>query len=163
LQPELAAGAVSETGAVVLNPHVLSSYEIAEEYIEGEISRQKKEISRRQELYREGKGIRNLEGKTVIIVDDGVATGATVKAAIETLKKERLKRLVAALPVAPPETADELRRMVDEFICLETPSDFMAVGNYYDDFSQVTDEEVVELLRESEAEGKERRRNEPYG
>jgi len=153
LQPELAAGAVSETGAVVLNQNVLSSYGIPEEYIQTEIARQKKEISGRQELYREGKGLKDLEGKTVIIVDDGVATGATMKAAIETLKKERLKRVVLALPVAPPDTADELRRMVDEFICLETPSHFMAVGNYYDDFSQTTDEEVVGLLGKSEAEG----------
>ena len=156
LQPELAAGAVAETGAVVLNPHVLSSYGIPKEYIRSEIARQEEEISRIREIYREGKGIATLEG-TVIVVDDGVATGATVKAAIETLKKGRMKRLVVALPVAPSDTAEELRRIVDEFICLETHGDFMAVGNYYDDFSQVTDEEVVRLLREYRVRGKEGR------
>jgi len=153
-QPELAVGAVSETGTVVLNQDVLSSYSIPKSYIDNEISRQKEEILRRIMSYRMGKGLGDLEGKTVILVDDGVATGATMKAAISTLKKERLKRLVVALPVAPPETASEIEGMVDEFLCIETPVYFMAVGNHYIDFSQVSDAEVVEILQRGKNERK---------
>lgn len=147
LQPELAVGAVSETGTVVLNQSVVSAYSISKDYIDDEIQRQKEEISRRVKLYRMGRGIRDLEGKTIILVDDGVATGATMKAAIATLKREKIKRLVVALPVAPPESATEIKAMVDELICIETPLYFMAVGNHYIDFSQVSDEEVIEILQ----------------
>lgn len=147
-QPELAAGALSETGTVVFNKDVLSSYDIPQSYLDGEISKQKGEISRRIMLYRKGKGIQDLEGKTIILTDDGVATGATMKVAIETLKKERLKKLVVALPVAPPEVAHEIKGMVDEFLCIETPSYFMAVGNHYIDFTQVSDADVVKILQE---------------
>ncbi|MEW6109837.1 MAG: phosphoribosyltransferase [Nitrospirota bacterium] len=150
-QLELAIGAVSETGTVVLNQRIISYGGVSKKYIEDEISAQKKEIVRRIRLYRGGKRLDKLGGKTIILVDDGVATGATMKAAIATLKEEKIERLAIAIPVSPRETADELRAMSDEFICLHTPSDFMAVGNYYRDFSQVTDEEVAEILRESGA------------
>jgi putative phosphoribosyl transferase len=149
-QPELAAGAVSETGTVYLNKDVISLAGHLDIYLEQEIKRQKQEIARRVDLYRGGAPIRVLADKTVILVDDGVATGATMKAAIQTLKKEGIARLVVAVPVAPPETAAEIRRMADEFLCLETPDLFMAVGGYYGDFTQVTDEEVVQLLRRAE-------------
>ncbi len=151
LQPELAIGAVSETGTVEMNRSIISASAISKAYLDNEVSVQKKEIERRVELYRSGRGIAPLEGKTIILVDDGVATGATVKAAIATLRKEKIGRLVVAIPVAPPETAAELERMADEFICMETPSHFMAVGAHYQDFVQVTDEEVVKLLRQSAA------------
>lgn len=149
-QPELGIGAVSETGTVVLNQFIISTYGVSKDYIEHEISRQKEEISRRVKLYRKGKGLPDLEGKTIILVDDGVATGATIKAAITTLRKEKLTKLTVALPVAPPAMADELKQMVDEFICIETPVDFMAVGAHYRDFTQVSDEEVVELLQKQD-------------
>ncbi len=145
-QPELAIGAVSETGTVVLNEFIISSYGVTEDYIQDEISRQKKVIEKRIDLYRNGQKIQDLKEKIIILVDDGAATGATAKAAISTLKLESIEKLVVALPVAPPDTADELRWMADEFICLETPYDFMAVGSYYEDFAQVTDEEVVDIL-----------------
>jgi putative phosphoribosyl transferase len=145
-QPELAIGAVSETGTVVLNESIISAYGVPKDYIDREISRQKEEISRRVKLYRKGKRLPSLEGKTIILVDDGVATGATIKAAITTLREEKLKKLIVALPVAPPGIADELKQVVDSFICIETPIDFMAVGAYYHDFTQVSDEEVIELL-----------------
>jgi putative phosphoribosyl transferase len=152
-QLELAIGAVSETGAVVLNQRIISDGGVTKKYIEEEISAQKKEIDRRIRLYRGGRrlGFEDVEGKTIILVDDGIATGATMKAAIATLKEEKIERLIVAVPVSPLETADELRAMADEFVCLYTPSDFMAVGNYYRDFTQVTDEEVVEILKESGA------------
>jgi len=148
-QPELAIGAVSETGRVVLNESIISTYGVSKDYIEREVSQQKKEISRRAELYRKGKRLPSLEGKTIILVDDGVATGATMKAAIITLKEEKLKKLIVALPVAPVGIADEIEQMADTFVCIETPFDFMAVGAYYHDFTQVTDEEVIDLLKRS--------------
>ncbi|MCL4476722.1 MAG: phosphoribosyltransferase [Nitrospirae bacterium] len=150
-EPELAIGAVSERGVVALNQRIISYGGVSKKYIEDEISAQKEEIVRRIRRYRGGKRLEKLEGKTIILVDDGVATGATMKAAIATLKEERIERLSVAVPVSPLETADELRAMADEFVCLCTPSDFMAVGNYYRDFAQVTDEEVAEILKESEA------------
>jgi len=151
-QPELGIGAVSETEAVVLNDFIISTYGVPKEYIDREIARQKGEIARRRDLYRRGQGLHGLEGKTAILVDDGVATGGTLKAAIATLKGERLHKLVVALPVGPLDMVDKLKQMVDEFICLETPSDFIAVGAHYQDFSQVSDEEVVELLKKSQEE-----------
>jgi putative phosphoribosyl transferase len=148
-QPELAIGAVSETGRVVLNESIISMYGVSKDYVEREVSQQKKEISRRAELYRKGKRLSSLEGKTIILVDDGVATGATMKAAIITLKEEMLKKLIVALPVAPAGMADEIEQMANTLICIETPFDFMAVGAYYHDFTQVSDEEVIDLLKRS--------------
>jgi len=148
-QPELAAGAVAETGSVVLNRDIISMGGLSEEALRPEVDRQKEEIARRIVLYRAGRKLSNLRGKTVILVDDGVATGATMKAAIAALRQENIAKLVVALPVGPPETVEVLRTMVDELICLETPLYFMAVGAHYGDFTQVTDEEVVKLLERS--------------
>ena len=151
-QPELAAGAVSETGTVVMNREILSSSSGAmDAYIEQETAQQKEEIVRRVALYRKGAAIKALKDRTVILVDDGVATGATMKAAIEALKKEGIRKLVVAVPVAPPLTAEELRGMADEFLCIGTPPDFMSVGSHYFDFTQVTDEEVVQMLEKAGA------------
>jgi putative phosphoribosyl transferase len=145
-QPELAVGAISETGSIVYNEYVVASVGVSKDYLRGEAARQRKEIVRRQQLYRSGQKLVDLRGKTVILVDDGVATGATMKAAVETLKREQAGKLVVAVPVAPPETAAELQRMVDVFVCLDIPEDFMAVGSCYSEFPQVTDAEVVTLL-----------------
>jgi predicted phosphoribosyltransferase len=144
--PELAVGAVSETGTVVLNEDIIASYGVGAEYLERETARQKQEIERRRVLYRGGRGVPELAAKTIILVDDGVATGATLKAAIATLKEERLARLVAALPVASREAEQEISRLVNEWICLQAPIGFRAVGNYYQDFTQVEDAEVVSIL-----------------
>jgi len=146
-RPELAVGAVSETGTVVYNEDIVSVYGVNREYLERETARQKEEIARRIDLYRDGKGIPFLAGKTVILVDDGVATGATIKAAISTLTEERIARLVVALPVASQDAEQEIATMVDELICLQAPAGFMAVGNYYQDFTQVEDEEVLAMLK----------------
>jgi putative phosphoribosyl transferase len=143
---ELAVGAVSETGAVALNEDVISSGRISRQYLEDAVAVQQEEIARRMQLYRGGRRLERLEGKTIILADDGVATGATMKAAIVTLKTEKIERLVVAVPVSPPETAAELRALADEFVCLSTPAGFIAVGNYYRDFTQVTDGEVAEIL-----------------
>jgi putative phosphoribosyl transferase len=145
--PELAAGAVSETGTVVFNDDIISVYGVNKEYLERETTRQKQEIARRVDLYRGGKGISSLAGKTVILVDDGVATGATIRAAIATLTEERIAWLVVALPVASQEAEQEIAEMVDELICLQAPAGFMAVSNYYYDFTQVEDEDVLAMLK----------------
>ncbi len=146
-QSELAVGAISETGAVSLNRNIIDSYGVTKEYIGGEIARERKEIEKRVALYRGGKGIPSLTDKTIILVDDGAATGATMKAAISTLKESNILRLVAGLPVSSKEAEREIRLMADELICLYAPDDFMAVGNYYQDFSQVSDEDVIAVLR----------------
>lgn len=145
--PELAAGAVSETGTVVLNEDIVTGYGVSRAYLAQETARQQGEIARRVALYRGGRGIPPLAGKTVILVDDGVATGATLKAAIATLKAEKLARLVAALPVASQEAQREMAATVDEWVCLQAPAGFMAVGQYYRDFTQVEDEDVVAMLK----------------
>ena len=148
LEPELAVGALSETGAVVYNEDIVSGQGVTPEYLREEVERQRGEIVRRQELYRNGEKLVNLAGRTVILTDDGVATGATMKAAIEALKQEQVAKLIVAVPVSPRETATELRKMADEFVCLEIPGDFRAVGSYYAEFRQAMDSEVVALLRE---------------
>jgi len=145
--PELAAGAVSETGTVVLNEDIVAGYGVSRAYLEQQTARQKEEIARRITLYRGGKGVPPLAGKTVILVDDGVATGATVKAAISTLNQEKIAKLVVALPVATQEAEREIAATVDEWVCLQAPAGFMAVGQYYADFTQVEDEEVVAMLK----------------
>jgi putative phosphoribosyl transferase len=148
-QPEFGVGAVSETGTVVLNESIISSYGVPQNYIDLEISRQKEEIARRVEVYRKGKKIPEIEGREIILVDDGAATGGTLKAAISTLKEENPARLIVAIPVAPDVVAWEIEKTVDAFICIETPVDFTAVGSYYEDFIQVPDEEVVKLLQKA--------------
>jgi predicted phosphoribosyltransferase len=146
LQPELAVGAISETCKIVYNEDVVASVGVTKDYLRGEAARQREEIARRQQLYRNGQKLVNLRGKTIILTDDGVATGATMKAAVKTLKGEQVGKLIVAVPVSPHGTASELQKMVDVFVCLEIPEDFMSVGSYYSEFRQVTDAEVVAIL-----------------
>ncbi len=148
-QPELAVGAVAETGTVVLNENIVTAGGVTGDFLTREIDRQKEEIVRRVAIYRSGRGLPGLISATVILVDDGVATGATIKTAILALKDKEVAKLVVALPVGPPETVRVLQQMVDEIVCLETPLAFTAVSRYYLDFTQVSDEEVVSLLRKS--------------
>lgn len=144
--PELAIGAISENGTVILDKSIISLYRISEEYITREISRQKDLIEKRVNLYRKEDILPDLKGKIVILVDDGVATGATMKAAISTLIAEKIKMLIVAIPVAHPDEVKELKTLVDDLIYLHSPDGFMSVGLYYKDFAQVTDDEVVDML-----------------
>lgn len=146
-QPELAVGAVAETGSVVLNEDLMAESRLSEEVLKPEIDRQKMEIEKSVAIYRAGRRLPDLHGMTVILADDGVATGATIKAAISALKEQKAAKLVVALPVGPPETIEVLRQMVNEIICLETPLAFMAVSRHYLDFTQVSDSDVVDLLQ----------------
>jgi putative phosphoribosyl transferase len=146
-QPELAIGAVAETGSIVLNESIVAEARLSEDILKPEIEHQKEEIARRMAIYRAGKAFPHLDGMVAILVDDGVATGATIRAAISALKEQKVAKLVLALPVGPPETVKVLRQLVDELICLETPLDFMAVSVHYLDFTQVSDNEAMDLLQ----------------
>lgn len=144
--PEYAIGAVAENGEVLLNDAEIRLMGISQKYIEEEIARQRAEIERRKDLYRGGKPFPRLTGRRVILVDDGIATGFTVRTSIKAIMAEKPLELVLAVPVAPAEAIDELAAMVDAVVCLDTPSPFIAVGAWYRSFEQTTDEEVGALL-----------------
>jgi putative phosphoribosyl transferase len=148
-QPELAVGAVVDGGRpeTVLNEEMIREFQISEDYIAQESARQFQEIERRRELCFTGRARAPVEGRTAIVVDDGIATGATMEAALHATRRANPKRLVLATPVAPPDTIERLRPQVDEVVCLATPRLFGAIGAFYEDFRQVNDEEVVDLLR----------------
>jgi putative phosphoribosyl transferase len=145
--PELAIGAVAEDGSAVLDKQLIAYLSVDNRYIEEEKQRQREEIERRLKVYRQGMTLRELKGKDVIVVDDGIATGSTMKAALLSVKNQGAKSITVAIPVGPPSTIDELKKLADRVICLSTPEFFQAIGQFYDDFSQTTDEEVIELLK----------------
>lgn len=144
--PELAIGAVMHDGSVFLNEDVIEALGVPEEYIEKEKAAQMKEIERRLILYRGHREYR-LEGRTVLLVDDGVATGATMLVAAQWVRTQAPKKLVIAVPVGPPETIEKLQAVADEVVVLLAPAAFGAVGEFYRDFSPVTDEEVRSIMR----------------
>ncbi|MCP8309762.1 MAG: phosphoribosyltransferase [archaeon] len=145
-QPELAIGAVTEDGTTILNQDILQYLRVPDEYIKEEVKNQVEEIKRRMKKYLEDKLRLSIEGKVTILVDDGVATGATIKAAIASIRKRKPALTVLAIPVGPPDTIEELRREADEVICLMTPEPFFAIGQFYKSFEQTSDEEVIEIL-----------------
>lgn len=147
---ELAMGAMAMGGATVFNQEIISGLEISKDAIAMVIEKETAEINRRNEKYRNNKPFPVIENKTVILIDDGLATGATMRAAIATLKQYNPAKIVVAIPVAPPDSCDEIRPTVDDLVCLEIIEPFYAVGAWYDDFSQTTDEEVRELLEQAE-------------
>jgi len=143
---ELAAGAIASGGVQVLNEDVMRAIPHAHETIELLIAREKTELQRREELYRQGRCAPEVRRRTIILVDDGLATGATMRAAVTALRQRGAARIVAAVPVGPWETCAEMKEMADETICLSAPKFFQAVGQHYQDFSQTSDAEVRELL-----------------
>lgn len=145
-QEELAIGAVDEEGDGFLNEGIIHALNIRPEYVQKEIDRQKKIAGERAALYRKGKKKVDIEGKTVIVVDDGIATGASVRAALLGLKKKGAEKIVLAVPVAAADSLKSLSKEVSETVCLYDPSDFMAVGQFYQKFNQTSDEEVMMLL-----------------
>ncbi len=142
---EFAVGAVTEDGNILKNPYA-ERLNISEEYFKEKAKKEVKEIERRRKLYLGNKQRIPLKGRDVILVDDGIATGLTVKAAIMSLKREEPKRIILAVPVMPADKVAEFKEMVDELIALHTPEFFAAVGQFYEDFSQTEDEEVIEIL-----------------
>lgn len=154
--PELALGAVvdGEAPGVVLNPDLCRATGASEAWIAGERDRQLAEIERRRRIYAGHRPRARLAGRIAVIVDDGLATGATARAAVHGLRAQGVGQTILAVPVAPPDSAAELRREVDSFVCLLTPPDFDSVGRYYVDFHQLDDAEVVALLDAASAFGR---------
>ena len=146
---ELAAGAIASGGVRVLNEDVVRAIPHSEEAIEAVTTRETAELERREQIYREGRPAPELRNRVVILVDDGLATGATMRAAIKALRQSSAAKIIVAVPVGPPDTCREIEEQADETICLSTPAFFQAVGQYYDDFSQTSDEDVRELLSQA--------------
>jgi putative phosphoribosyl transferase len=154
-QPELGIGAVVDgTHITVLNEELVRTVGASKDYLDREIAYQSREVDRRLQLYRGDRPGTEVLGKTVIIVDDGIATGYTFRAALEGLRQRKPLRLVAAAPVGARDTAKMLAAFADELICLSTPFNFMAVGQWYRNFDQVSDEEVVAILQHNWSRGK---------
>jgi putative phosphoribosyl transferase len=149
---ELAMGAIASGGVRIVSENVVEALGIPERVIATVAAAEVQELERRERIYREGRRFPELRGRTVILVDDGLATGSTMRAAAAALRSRGADRLVAAVPVAPKESCDALRDVVDDVVCAITPERFLAVGEWYEDFSQTSDEEVGELLRRGRAE-----------
>jgi putative phosphoribosyl transferase len=147
-QPELGIGAVvdGDHPQRVLNEEVVQSLHVSGQYLETEVARQLNEIHRRQTLLRVGRSRVDLTDRTVIVVDDGVATGGTVRAALRGVRRAHPRRIVLAVGVAPPETIEVLRTEVDDLVCIAMPADFRAVGGFYRNFREISDDEVIALL-----------------
>lgn len=143
---ELAMGAIALGGVKVMNSDVVEAGSISEAAIEAVVRRERAELERRQRAYRGDRPAPRVEGRCVILVDDGLATGATMRAAVQAVRHQQPARIVVAVPVAPPDTIAALRGEADEVVCLATPEPFMAIGGWYEDFPQTSDDEVRELL-----------------
>ena len=148
---ELAMGAIATGGVRVVNDSVVNYLRIPGEVIDAVAADEQRELERRERAYRDNRPAPDVRGRTVILVDDGLATGSTMRAAAAALRKQGPARIVVAVPVSSPETCDEFRSEVDDIVCAATPRPFRGVGQWYDDFSQTTDEEVRELLARAAA------------
>ena len=145
--PELAIGAVAEDGTAILDDDLVWRLQVPKSFINEEAERQRSEIRRRLFSYRGDVPYPDLENRDVVVVDDGVATGSTLKAALMSVRQKKPKSVIVAVPVGPPDTVAELKRFADRVVCLMTPEPFYAIGEFYDDFTQTEDEEVVRLLQ----------------
>jgi putative phosphoribosyl transferase len=145
-QEELAMGAVASGGIHVVNAQIVERLAISRAQVDAALATERQELARREQVYRGQRPFPAVEGRVVILVDDGLATGATMRAAAAALRQRRPARLVVAVPTAAPETCDTLRTEVDEVVCAMTPDPFHAVGLWYDDFAQTNDDEVRTLL-----------------
>jgi len=141
---EFAMGAVASGGIVLVQPELLER--VPEEEFRWALQRAVQELNERERSYRGGRPPPNVEGRTVVLIDDGLATGATMRAAVEALRRQRPRQIIAAVPIASPETCEALAREVDRMVCAATPEPFHAVGLWYGDFSPTTDEEVKRIL-----------------
>ncbi len=152
---ELAIGAVTEDGTIILDKKLAAYIGVSESYIKEESERQKLEIERRLKMYRQNEPYPSLKGKDVIIVDDGIATGSTMKAALASVRNRGAKTVTIAVPVGPPSTIEELERQADRVVCPYTPEYFAAIGQFYRDFRQTSDDEVIELLKQNRQRNRE--------
>ena len=140
-------GAIATGGAQVLNTKVIEELHVTESQLQRVLTAETAELERRERAYRQERPPLQLEGRTAILVDDGLATGSTMRAAIASLRAQRARRVLVAVPVAPPDTCRELERETDGVVCLATPQPFLAVGQWYEEFSAPSDDEIRELLR----------------
>jgi predicted phosphoribosyltransferase len=146
-QPELGIGAVVDGDHIVLNEEVVRSVGASQDYLNREIAYQKEEVERRLRFYRDDHSVSEVAGKTVIVVDDGIVTGYTFRASLESLRQRHPDRLVAAAPVAARDSSEMLKAFADDIVCLHMPVSFFAVGAWYEKFDQTSDEEAVAILR----------------
>lgn len=152
-QEELAMGAIASGGVRIVNKNIINLVKISDEVIARVAVQEERELERRERLYSGNRPLRNLQGRTVILVDDGLATGATMWAAIMAVRKQQPAQIVIAVPVAASETCQELETEVDKIVCVSTPNPFYSVGLWYEDFPQTTDEEVRDLLAKAAKNG----------
>ncbi|MBT2440348.1 phosphoribosyltransferase [Streptomyces sp. ISL-36] len=145
--PEVGIGAIAGEDPPVYDRQALQMLGLTEEDLAPDVARERAELHRREELYRGGRPAPDVEGRTVILVDDGLATGVTARAALRRLRSGRPARLVLAVPVCAPEAAETIGKEADEFVCLHRPSTFRSVGEWYEEFAQVSDNEVIATLR----------------
>ena len=145
-QEELAMGATAAGGVTVINQSIMEQLNISAQALRAVIAKETEELNRREQAYRQGRPPPDVSGRTVIVVDDGLATGTTMRAAIDALRKQDAARLVVAVPVGSRQACDDLRSEVDEIVCTQIPERFYSVGNWYQNFSPTTAEEVRYLL-----------------
>jgi len=145
-EEELAFGAIASGGTRVLDYETIHAFGISEQEIERVTNMELRELHRRETAYREDRPPLEVKGKTVILVDDGIATGSSMRAGVQALRQLHPRRVVVAVPIAPVHASEQLKGDFDEFVCLQTPIFFQAIGQFYDDFSQVPDEEVLAML-----------------
>lgn len=151
--PELAMGAIASGGAIDLNPDVIAMSGVTQGDIEGVLAQEYRELERREALYRGARPPAQIEGRTVIVVDDGIATGASMRAALKALRTRKPAKIIVAVPVAPIDTRERLQDVADEFVCVLSPADFQAVGQFYRNFGQTSDDEVRTLLAQFNSAG----------
>jgi putative phosphoribosyl transferase len=144
---------VSSGDVLVYNERVMEEVRLSDEEVRDVVEREQTELRRREELYRRGRPPVEVANKTAVVVDDGIATGSTVRAALQALAQRNAARTIVACPVAPPDTVEILVREADEVVCLETPPNMVAIGFWYEDFAPVEDEEVLRLLDEARSRG----------
>jgi putative phosphoribosyl transferase len=145
-QEELAMGAIASGGVRVLNQEIVRALAISPQQIDLIVAQEMRELLRREQEYRGNRERMKVHGRTVILVDDGLATGSTMRAAVAALRHQKPQQIIIAVPVAPPSTCAEMEQAADRVVCLYTPLDFLAVGQWYQNFSQTSDAEVRELL-----------------
>lgn len=151
---ELAMGAIASGGTVIINEPLMNQLNLNQASIDAVLDSEQKELVRREHLYRGGRPFPELLGKTIILVDDGIATGSTMHAAVKALRKFKPVSIIIAVPVAARATCDEMAKLVDKIICPLKPINFHAVGLWYENFSQTSDNEVIELLGKASSQGK---------
>lgn len=151
--PELAMGAIASGGAIDLNRNVIAMSGVTQRDIEGVLAQEYRELARREALYRGSRPAARIEGRTVIVVDDGIATGASMRAALKALRTRKPAKIIVAVPVAPIDARERLQDVADEFVCVLSPADFQAVGQFYRNFGQTSDDEVRTLLAQFDSTG----------